>query len=172
MFELTKRTILLMVTALLFGCAATKEGMTVKMDDYSGVNKSIKFDVAVVKGNFRVSESVLKESLSESLNNAGLLGAGNSSLKIDMDLWKLESSFDMGAGALLYSDWTATSNYKVYSEGVVIKNIPVTTRARVTVVEMPIGEIRGLKAREKAVKENIREFIRLINADPAVIPKQ
>ena len=155
--------ILFMVTNL-FGCASTKEGMTVSNTTSGGLHEH-NFVVGDVKGNLFVDSEVLRQSLIASLKLNKLSGTSGRLVRVDLDFWKLEAALDMGAGAILYSEFAAEANYKVYDEGGVIKNYPVKSTGKVTLLEMPIGLIREKQAREQAVKSNLEQFIKEVSRD-------
>jgi hypothetical protein len=155
---------ILFIVTSLFGCAATKEGMTVSAVNSGGVYEH-NIVVGDVKGNLFVDNEVLRQSLIASLELNRLSGTRGSVVRVDLDLWKLEPALDMGAGVIFYSEYVAQANYKVYDEGGVIKNYPVTSKGKVTLAEMPIGEMRANQAREKAVKGNLEQFIKAVIKD-------
>lgn len=153
--------LIFIIVVLGAGCAATKEGMTVATSVAEQPNPQMtsRFHVVNVKGNTLVSPDILKESINDSLRIAGLYSTADGSIAIDADLWKLDTSLDMGAGLLLYSEYVAEINYKLYRKNAVLRNIGVSNKASVSIAEMPIGEVRAQKAREKAVRGNIEKFL-------------
>lgn len=147
--------------SLAVGCAATKEGMTVNKSVSPSTPGQVtkKFHVVNVKGNMFVDAVTLRNSINDSLRVAGVYSTAEDSVSIDVDLWKLDPSIDLGAGMLFYSEWTAEINYKLYQRNTVLRNVSVTNKDRVTLAEVPIGALRDRKATEKSIRGNVEKFL-------------
>jgi hypothetical protein len=176
---MTKKTSTLkLITAIvccsfIYGCAtpASPIAMTVSRSDLAerttAESKHL-FEVRNVSGGqetnplwtSQVDNTGFRDALTQSLSNLGFSPANTSSkFSVDAELQALSQP-------LFGLDFSVTSTVRYTVEGNGQRKLyPVTATGTATMSDAFVGAERLRKANEKSIKENIKEFLKLLSLD-------